>query len=92
MEASDFDNVYWVIFGSVVGFLVLAFALLYPVLRFINREEEASRAWTPDEIARAARRHSHGGDGGAGEAPPDEAPPRAPTPQSGSRSDSSTKR
>lgn len=67
MEASDLDNVHWVIFGSVAGFLVLAFILLYPVLRFIKREEEASRAWTPDEIARAARRHQHGGDGDTGE-------------------------
>ena len=75
MEASDFDNVYWVIFGSVVGFLLLAFILLYPVLRFINREEEESRSWTPEEIARAARRHRHGGDGDADE-PPDETPPR----------------
>lgn len=69
MEASDLQNVHWVIFGSVVGFLVLAFILLYPVLRFINREEEASREWTPDEIARAARRHRHGGNGGAGDTP-----------------------
>lgn len=74
MEASDLDNVYWVIFGSVVGFLVLAFLLLYPVLRFINREEEESRSWTPDEIARAARRHRHGGDGGEADDAPVEAP------------------
>lgn len=74
MEASDLDNVYWVIFGAVVGFLVLAFLLLYPVFRFINREEKASRAWTPDEIARAARRHRHGGDGGEADDAPVEAP------------------
>ena len=75
MEASDFDNAYWVIFGAVAGFLILAFALLYPVLRFIRREEEASKAWTPDEIARAAQRYRHAGDGGSGDAPkPNDAP------------------
>lgn len=79
MEASDLENVHWVIFGSVVGFLLLAFILLYPVLRFINREEKASQAWTPDEIARAARRHRHGGDGDTAETPEEEAP-REPEP------------
>lgn len=69
MEASDLDNVHWVIFGSVAGFLFLAFVLLYPVVRFLRREEEESKAWTPDEIARAAQRHRHTGDGGTGDPP-----------------------
>ena len=69
MEASDLDNVHWVIFGAVTGFLFLAFILLYPVVRFLRREEEESKAWTPDEIARAARRHAHTGDGGTGDKP-----------------------
>jgi len=40
---------------ATLGFFVLAFLLLYPVWRFLNREEEVSRRWTPDEIARAER-------------------------------------
>ncbi len=69
MEASDLDNVHWVILGAVVGFFLLAFILLYPVVRFLRREEEESKAWTPDEIARAAQRHRHTGDGGTGDRP-----------------------
>ncbi len=65
MQPSDLDNVHWVILGAVVGFFVLAFILLYPVYRFLNREEESSRSWTPDEIARRQPR----GDGSAGEPP-----------------------
>lgn len=74
MEASDLENVHWVILGSIVGFLFLAFILLYPIVRFLRREEDESKAWTPDEIARAAQRYRHGGDGGTGDAP---TPPKA---------------
>lgn len=70
MNPSDVDTAYWVIAGSIVGFLVLAFILLYPVHRFLNREEGVSRSWTQDEIARRQQRR---GDGSA-EGEPD--PPR----------------
>jgi hypothetical protein len=53
--------------GAAVGFVILAFILLYPVWRFLNREEEVSRYWTPEEIARASREASHGGDGAPAE-------------------------
>ncbi|MEM1042244.1 MAG: hypothetical protein AAGI91_06390 [Bacteroidota bacterium] len=62
MELSDLDNVYWVIAGATLGFFFLAFILLFPVYRFINREEESSRSWTPGEIARRGPR----GDGSLG--------------------------
>lgn len=72
MEPSDFDNAYWVIAGAVFGFLFLAFILLYPVYRFLNREEETSRSWTPDEIARRQPR----GDGSPVPEAPENEPPR----------------
>lgn len=49
-------------------FFALAFVLLFPIWRFLNREEEVSRRWTNDEIARA-HRHRHGGDGAPTEEP-----------------------
>jgi hypothetical protein len=60
MDPSQFEHVNWVILGSIVGFLLLAFILLYPVYRFLNREEEASRSWTPDQIAHRQRRRGDG--------------------------------
>ena len=65
MEPSDLENVNWVIAGAVFGFLFLAFILLFPIHRFLNREEESSRSWTPDEIARRQPR----GDGNPGDPP-----------------------
>lgn len=72
MEPSDLDNVHWVIAGAVFGFLFLAFILLFPVYRFLNREEETSRSWTPGEIARR-------GPQGDGHTQPD--PPEAELPR-----------
>ena len=69
MEASDLEHVHWVILGSIVGFLLLAFILLYPVHRFINREEEASRSWTPKQIARRQQRRGDGHPDGRPELP-----------------------
>ena len=78
MEASDLEHVHWVILGSIVGFLLLAFILLYPVYRFINREEEESKSWTPKQIARRQQRR---GDGHADGHPelPDEPPSETPS-------------
>ena len=36
---------------TLIGFLALAVALLYPVYRFLLREEEASRKWTREHLA-----------------------------------------
>ncbi len=73
MNPSDVDTAYWVIAGSIVGFLILAFILLYPVHRFLNREEHASRTWTQDEIARRQQRRGDGSARGEPE-PPAERP------------------
>lgn len=78
MEASDLENVHWVILGSIVGFLLLAFILLYPVYRFINREEEASRSWTPNQIAHRQRRRGDGHADGHPELPGEPPPKRSP--------------
>lgn len=59
--------------AATVLFFLLAFVLLYPVWRFLKREEEVSRYWTEEELARAARRKAHGADGSEAEPPP---PPR----------------
>jgi hypothetical protein len=53
--------------AATVGFFILAFLLLYPIWRFLNREEEVSRHWTPEEIARAEREAAHRGDGAESE-------------------------
>ncbi len=69
MDPSQIDNALWVIVGSIVGFLLLAFVLLYPVHRFLNREEDASRSWTQDEIARRQQRRGDGSADGRPELP-----------------------
>lgn len=50
-----------VILATTAGFFLLAFVLLYPVYRFMRREEEVAEDWTPDALARRQRRR--GGDG-----------------------------
>lgn len=64
-------QIYLVIAGTFVGFIALAFILLYPVHRFLNRQERIASDWTPDAVARRQRRGPTG-DGAAG------APPEAP--------------
>ena len=75
MVESDF---YIVIAVAFVGFFVLAFVLLFPVYRFMKREEKRSEAWTDSAIAdprrqaleKAERASSEGdGSGGSGEPP-----------------------
>ena len=62
---------YLVIAITFFGFIGLAFVLLFPVYRFLTREEEQSETWTPEAIARRQAREG-GGDG----APPQRPPPR----------------
>lgn len=54
MDASPlFDPQYLpIILGTLVGFGVLAALLLVPVSRFLDREQEVSEKWTPEELAR----------------------------------------
>ena len=66
-------QIYFVIVGTFVGFVALAFVLLFPVYRFLNREEKAEKAWTPEAIARRQARAASSGDGAPGTEPvPDE--------------------
>lgn len=44
-----------IILATLVGFCTLAFLLLAPIYLFLNREEEASKKWTKQELARRLR-------------------------------------
>lgn len=65
-------QIYLVIVGTFVGFVALAFVLLFPIYRFLNKEEQAEKAWTPEAIARRQHRSVSSGDGATGTEP---APP-----------------
>lgn len=76
MVESDF---YIAIAVAFVGFFVLAFVLLFPVYRFMKREEKRSEAWTDNAIAdrrrqalEKAERASSEGDGAGGQGEPPE--------------------
>lgn len=56
------------------GFMALAFILLFPIYRFIRREEQRSEGWTPAALAERQRRAIEGseraasaGDGSGGD-------------------------
>lgn len=72
----DGPQIYVIIALTLAGFFGLAFVLLYPVYRFLRREERDADDWTPDAIARRQRRGT--GDGAAGDGAPGTAPRRAP--------------
>ncbi|GEM_PF-454599 len=57
MDASPlFDPQYLpVIAATLFGFLALAAALLVPIWRFLNREEEVAQDWTPEAVAERLR-------------------------------------
>lgn len=57
-----------VILATTAGFFLLAFVLLYPVYRFMRREEDVAQDWTKESIAR--RQQRRGGDGASGPPPP----------------------
>lgn len=40
-----------ILFSVTFGFFLLAYALLAPVYRFLKREEEVSKQWTPEVLA-----------------------------------------
>ncbi len=71
------DQIYLVIAATFVGFLALAFGLLYPVYRFLTREERAEKAWTRDAVA---RRSASTGDSARTPEPPVVRPPAPPAP------------
>ena len=43
------------ILATLFGFLLLAYLLLAPVSNFLDREQEASKEWTPDRVAERIR-------------------------------------
>ena len=44
-----------IIVGTIVGFGLLAAALLVPVYRFLEREREVAEQWTPEALAERMR-------------------------------------
>lgn len=48
-------SIYLVIAGTFFGFIALAFVLLYPVYRFMRRQERLADDWTPHAVARRTR-------------------------------------
>jgi hypothetical protein len=45
-----------IIVGTIVGFGLLAAALLVPVYRFLEREQKVAQKWTPDALAERMRK------------------------------------
>jgi hypothetical protein len=43
LEKQPTFAVTWIILGALFGFIVLAFILLYPVYRFLQKEAERNR-------------------------------------------------
>lgn len=63
-------QIYLIVAATFIGFVALAFILLYPVYRFLRREERVADDWTQEAIARrqrgdALRDGATGGDGAA---------------------------
>ncbi len=86
------SQIYLVVAATFIGFVALAFVLLFPVYRFLRREEKLSDDWTSDSIAR--RRRQAAADGamrdpsGDGAAAPGSAPPEVrPAPRRGASDD-----
>jgi len=84
MDASPlFDPTYLpVIVVTLVGFAALAAALLVPIWRFLDREQEVAEDWTPEAIAERMRERqqtaTNGKEAGEDEEPstePDDATP-----------------
>ncbi|MDX1438896.1 MAG: hypothetical protein R3284_03235 [Rubricoccaceae bacterium] len=76
MNESSF---YIAIAASFFGFFALAYILLFPVYRFIKREEKRSEAWTDEAIAARRKKAleeqemaSSEGDGAGGQGEPPE--------------------
>jgi hypothetical protein len=67
-----------IVVGTIVGFGLLAAALLVPVYRFLEREREVAQKWTPEALAERMRKRQAAINGAETEddssAPDDEAP------------------
>ena len=62
------SDYYIAIAASFFGFIALAFILLFPVYRFLRREETHSERWTTNALAERQRRRPPC-DGAAGPPP-----------------------
>lgn len=71
------DGYLLVIIATLIVFFLLAALLLVPVYRFLDREQQASKAWTPEKIAERLQQRRASTDG----ADPD--PPQEETRQDG---------
>lgn len=78
----DETTLYWVIAATFFGFITLAFVLLFPVYRFLRKEEKQSEVWTKPALAEHKRRTmeqpSPSGDGTETEPPPGPGAPGEP--------------
>jgi hypothetical protein len=67
-----------IVVGTIVGFGLLAAALLVPVYRFLEREREVAQKWTPEALAERMRKRQAATNGAETEddssTPDDEAP------------------
>lgn len=76
-------NLYYlsIIVATLVGFCTLAWLLLAPIWRFLDREQEVSKKWTKEALAR--RRRQQHGEGATDDAPDDGDTERPPRPAPG---------
>ena len=51
------DAIYIIIALAFFGFIALAWVLLYPVYRFLRKEEAQADEWTPEAVERRIREH-----------------------------------
>jgi len=61
-----------IIVGTLVGFGLLAAALLVPVYRFLERERKVAKKWTPEALAKRMQERETSANGTPTEAEPDE--------------------
>jgi hypothetical protein len=61
-----------IIVGTVVGFGLLAAALLVPVYRFLEREQKVAQKWTPEALAERMRERQETSTNGAPDASADD--------------------
>ena len=71
-------QIYLVTAATFIGFVGLAFVLLYPIYRFLRREERVADDWTPDAVARRQRPDVGRGVSGDGAPSADGAPTLEP--------------
>jgi len=65
-----------IIVGTVIGFGLLAAALLVPVYRFLEREQKVAKKWTPEALAERMQKRQETATNGTPDASADD--PAAP--------------